>query len=205
MTTLDTRNLALVVLLSLVGAVGYSQIRWRRDRVTFDRVRERLAIVNQQKAFPADGDQIAASPLRVIRGSDPLPLGDLARGHRTILYFDRPDCPSCTWLEQQLDSVLPRWRDSLVTVTSYGTARGPVRGLTLDSVSSRYVTGVPALVVVDSTGVVNHSVAAGLPPVMQVMRMVGLPVPLENLLKAKDIIRAQAATAPHDTASTAQR
>jgi len=80
-----------------------------------------------------------------------------------------------------MDSISPGWRDSLVVVTSYDSIRGKISGLTLDSASSLAITGVPALLVVDSSGYVLHSVPAGVPQVAHVLDFIGEPSPVDRL------------------------
>ena len=84
-----------------------------------------------------------------------------------------------------MDSLLPSWRDSMLVVTSWGDSIGPVTGLTLDSASARIMTGVPALLVIDSTGSVRHSVSGGLPMMIRVLNFVRFPAPAESLLYIK--------------------
>ena len=169
--------IAPIALIALLFALGYSQVGWRRDRKVYETVRERLNVVSLQRTFPADGEELGASALRVIRGADTIPLAQLVRGRKAVIYFGRPDCPSCTWFTAKMDSIFPAWRDSIIEVTSFSKERGVVAGLTLDSASSLVMTGVPAILVVDEAGFVRHSVDAGLPAVTRVLDFVGIPSP----------------------------
>jgi hypothetical protein len=183
MRVLASRTLSLVAPIALLLALVYSQVGWRNDQKAYADLREKFGVIRLERTFPSDGEDLAASSLRVIRGADTVPLIDVVHGRNAVIYFDRPECPTCAWFAAKMDSILPAWRDSLVVVTSYSEKRGPVLGLTLDSASSAIMTGVPAMLVVDSAGFVKHSVPAGLPQVTQVLDFMGIPSPGQLLLK----------------------
>lgn len=171
----------LIAPVALLAALIYSQLGWRKTLEVAGSLSDQYRTIRAQRTFPSDGEDLAVSAMRVIRGKDTVPLAEIVRGRRAVIYFGRPNCASCTWFEAEMDSIMPSWRDSLVVVTSYGSARGPVSGLTLDSTSSLAITGVPALLVVDSTGYVRHSVPAGVPQVAHVLSFVGEPSPVGRL------------------------
>lgn len=182
MRVLASRALSLVTPVALLLALVYSQVGWRKDRQTFTDLQEKFALTRLQRNFPSDGEDISTSAMRVIRGADTVSLAQLVRGRKAVIYFQRPNCSECIWFAAKMDSTLPRWRDSLIVVTSYGKERGVVSGLTLDSASSLIMTGVPAMLVVDSAGFVRHSVPAGLPPITHVLNFVGVPSPSDSAL-----------------------
>lgn len=169
MRVLASRAFSLVTPVALLLALVYSQVGWRQDRQAYTDLHEKFASTRLQRNFPSDGEDLATSALRVIRGADTVPLAQFVRGRRAVIYFQRPNCSECIWFAAQMDSTLPAWRDSLIVVTSYGNERGVVSGPTLDSASSLIMTGVPAMLVVDSAGFVRHSVPAGLPPITHVL------------------------------------
>lgn len=202
MRVLFSRASSLVAPIALLLALVYSQIGWRRDRIVATQVSDRLETAQLQRTFPSDGEELAESSLRVIRGSDTVPIAQLVRGHRAVIYFDRPDCSSCIWFATKMDSILPSWRDSM-TVISTHRREHPAPRLMLDSASTAQITGVPAMLVVDSDGVVRHSAPAGLPQVARLLEFANLPSPHALIGAYGDSLRSAPATASSATASSA--
>ena len=172
---------AIVAPIALVLALVHSHHGWRAERSAHVDLIELFDRVRQQRSFPSDGEELLASNLRVMRSADTVLLGELVRGRSAVIYFQRPDCPICVDFAAIMDSTLPAWRDSLVVIDIYRRDLVKTSVHMLDSASSKFVTGVPALLVVDSSGVVRHSVEAGLPMVLRVLGFVGFPAPFEML------------------------
>lgn len=171
---LPSRGLSLIAPAALLLALAYSQVNWRHDRTIAVTLASELSALEAQRTFPTDGDDIADSPLRVIRASDTVPLATLVRGRTAVIYIYRADCSACVWLASQLDSILPTWRDSLVMVSTHRRDR-PAPALMFDTASTTAVTGVPAMLVVDADGIVRHSARGGLPQVAHLLQFAQLP------------------------------
>jgi len=179
----------------LLLALIYSQVAWRNDRKVYADLADRFATVRRQRTFPSDGENLAGSELRVVRGADNIPLAQIVRGRRAIIYFERADCAPCIWFAAKMDSILPAWRDSIIVVSVHDKKRGVASKLMLDSASTSIITGTPAMLVVDSIGDVRQSVPAGLPQVTKVLDFVGIPSPSGILHRDADSIRKAVKTA----------
>lgn len=191
----------LLVALPLLVVTGYSQIGWRNDHAAFEKVATKLRSVNLERTFPSDGDDLSASVLHVVRGADTIPLESLVRGRSAVIYFSRQDCAPCKWLGAQLDSMSPRWRDSILVVGTYTRARDSIPPLMLDSASTAMLSGVPSTLLVDARGFVRHS-ALGLQRVVKVFNFEGVPAPDADRLKSyKDSVKASATAANVSTTS----
>lgn len=165
--------------LFLVVALVYSQIGWRSDRAAYSGLQRQLQLMREQQGYPEDGEELTASGLRVVRGDSAIALADLLRGRGGIVYFERRDCTICQWFSASMDTLMPAWRDSFVVIHPYMRPDTglPFSTVMLDSASSRILVGVPALLVIDSTGLVRNSVSAGLPQVIRVLESVGVIAP----------------------------
>lgn len=184
-------NLVAPIVLGL--ALIHAHLGWHRDRSAYDELSGDLTKVLMERQFPADGEALANSPLRIIRETDTVSLAHQVNGREAVIYFERPSCFICSNLAAKLDSLLPTWRDSMVIVRMFENRLREPGELMLDSASSRYMTGVPSILVVDSAGHVRHSVDAGLPPVLRVLEFLGLPAPYEMLEERVAVDQAQSA------------
>lgn len=191
-----------LVALPLLVVTAYSQIGWRNDHAAFEKVATKLRSVNLERTFPSDGEDLSASVLHVVRGTDTIPLESLVRGRSAVIYFSRPDCAPCKWLGAQLDSMSPRWRDSILVVGTYTRVRDSIPPLMLDSASTAMLSGVPTTLLVDARGFVRHS-ALGLQRVVKVFNFEGVPAPDADRLKSyKDSVKASAISSRVSTAAT---
>jgi hypothetical protein len=93
MGRLGVRGLAmrvstLVAPVTLLVALVYSQVGWRRDQQVYFELVERFKVMRLQAAFPSDGENLAASVMRVIRQSDTVSLAEIVRGRQSVIYFE---------------------------------------------------------------------------------------------------------------------
>jgi len=172
-------------------AFVYAEYGWRRDSRILAGTNESFAQVKRERTFPSDGDDLAASPLRVISAADTVAIDRLVKGRKgTVLLFSRPDCAPCKWFAAQMDSIQPGWRDSVVVVTPYSAKHeyGPL--LMLDSASTKVLPGVPATLIVDVDGYVQHS-ALGLRKVLRMFNINHVPSPnAERIAAYRDSLKA---------------
>lgn len=198
MKSLGLRTGSLVAPVVLLVALSYSQVGWRRDQRSYVELIEQLNRSRLQASFPSDGQDLAASALRVIREIDTVSLARIVRGRSAVIYFERTDCFICARFAVSMDSLLPAWRDSLIVVRPRNDEHAS-GAFMLDSISSVILKGVPAMLVVDSTGVVRHSVPAGLPGVISVLEFVGIPAPRSMLFERVTDSTAAAGDNPRAT------
>jgi hypothetical protein len=120
-SVLLTVGAPLVLLLALI----YSQLGWRADRAQYFILREAHLTLREKGTFPQDGQTLSTNTMRVVVDGDTVPLYSLVSDHGGVIYFERSDCPICARFGELMDSIMPSWRDSLVSVSPFDDPSPP--------------------------------------------------------------------------------
>lgn len=179
-------KVAAFAVLGLAGSLAITQVKWRNDRQTYNKLvlSHRTLVDNSQ--FLQTGDLLSDKPFLLRRGDDTISLMRALAGKSRIVYLSKKGCPGCDWFEAQMDSINSNWRKDFITVSATASPDSNTNEYILWRSGLKTVPGVPVMLVVDSTGLVRQSVL-GIKRMLSVLETTSVPSPTVAQLLATRI------------------
>lgn len=180
---MKTSMLYAVAMTAALVVSGYSQATLRNDRKIFLDLKQNFANLEAQARFLATGDRVIDQPVMLVGPRGATSLVEEVKGRPSVVYIEQRGCPFCDWFASAMEKRNPRWKESLVVVStsaSPDSMRGTL-GIAPESLSQ--IPGTPIVLVVDSSGTIRHS-ALGAKRVLNVLQFIDFDAPtFEDMLR----------------------
>lgn len=188
----QTGLLPFVVIAALVVALGYATWARQNDRAVFASLRKNYDRVVLEARFPAAGDFVSDTDIRLLseRG-DTTSIAAMVGGRPAFVYIERMGCPFCDWFEEEMARRAPGWKDSLLVI-SLASHPDSIRGhVGVPKEDRQKVPGTPLFLVVNSDGMIVSS-ALGAKRMLGLMGLHGLSAP--SMSEAERLMASEEST-----------